>query len=138
MSDAGESAETARPPGSALAEAALLDCGFHRHLDGFGTTYALSPSSTAELMDRCAVFRLNHNKGLLAIAAGCDAVLVSELQRMQVKLAAQPQDMTTLALQAVLLDKLASCFVLLFCLACNSRYACGGSRYRCGTFPTRS
>ena len=29
------------------------------------------------------------------------------------------------------------CFVL-FCLACNSRYACGGSRYRCGTFPTRS
>ena len=29
------------------------------------------------------------------------------------------------------------CFVL-FCLACNSRYACGGSRYRCGYFPTRS
>ena len=29
------------------------------------------------------------------------------------------------------------CFVL-FCLACNSRCACGGSRYRCGDFPTRS
>ena len=29
------------------------------------------------------------------------------------------------------------CFVL-FCLACNSRYACGGSRYRCGYFPTHS
>ena len=29
------------------------------------------------------------------------------------------------------------CFVL-FCLACNSWCACGGSRYRCETFPTRS
>ena len=30
-----------------------------------------------------------------------------------------------------------TCFVL-FCLACNSQCACGGFRYRCGDFPTRS
>jgi hypothetical protein len=87
---------------------ALLADGFHRHLDGSSTTLARSQSLTEELTDLRAAFATSHNSQVLAIAAEGDAALVLELQRVQVKVAAQPQDTTALALKDVLQGRMAS------------------------------
>ena len=107
MTDAGESAETARPPGSTPATTALLADGFHRHLDGSSTTLTRSQTLTEKSTDLRAAFATSHNSRVLAVAAEGDAALALDLQRVQMTLVAQPQDTAALALQDILLGRMA-------------------------------